>query len=93
MKKLFLICLMATTILAFNSCRKDPIYIDDNGNVIDSNRKPIASFTYSTQQITGGLAIKCNNTSSYATSFVIAQPAIKPIRLFMYIVLAPIDWN
>ena len=69
MKKLFLICLMATTILAFDSCRKDPVYIDDNGNVIDSNRKPIASFTYSTQQITGGLAIKCNNTSSYATSY------------------------
>lgn len=60
---------MATTILAFDSCRKDPIYIDDNGNIIDSNRQPIASFTYSTQQITGGLAIKCNNTSSYATSY------------------------
>lgn len=69
MKKLFFICLMATAILALDSCRKDPIYIDDNGNVIDGNRKPIASFTYTTQQITGGLAIKCNNTSSYATSY------------------------
>ena len=69
MKKLFLFCLMATTILAFDSCRKDPVYIDDNGNVIDVNREPIASFTYTTQQITGGLAIKCNNTSSYATNY------------------------
>ena len=69
MKKLFLICLMATTILAFDSCRKDPVVIDDNGNVIDGNQKPIASFTYTTEQITGGLAIKCHNTSSYATSY------------------------
>ena len=69
MKKLFLFCLMATTVLAFDSCRKDPVYIDDNGNVIDVNREPIASFTYTTQQITGGLAIKCNNTSSYATNY------------------------
>ena len=69
MKKLFLFCLLATSILALDSCRKDPVYIDDNGNVIDGNRKPIASFTYTTQQITGGLAIRCTNTSSYATSY------------------------
>ena len=69
MKKLFLFCLLATSILALDSCRKDPVYIDDNGNVVDNNRKPIASFTYTTQQITGGLAIRCNNTSSYATSY------------------------
>lgn len=69
MKKLFLICLMATTILAFDSCRKDPVVIDDNGNVIDGNQKPIASFTYTTEQITGGLAIKCHNNSLYATSY------------------------
>lgn len=70
MKKLFLFCLMATTILAFDSCRKDPVVIDDNGNVIDGNQKPIASFTYTTQQITGGIAIYCNNTSTNATSYV-----------------------
>jgi len=69
MKKLFLICLMTTTILAFDSCRKDPVIIDDNGNVIDGNQKPVASFTYTTEQITGGLAIKCHNNSSYATSY------------------------
>ena len=69
MKKFFLFCLMATTILAFDSCRKDPIIIDDNGNIVDDNHKPIASFTYTTEQITGGLAIKCHNSSSYATRY------------------------
>lgn len=62
MKKLFILCLMATTILAFDSCKKDPVIIDDN-------QKPIASFSYTTSQITGGLAIKCTNYSSYATSY------------------------
>lgn len=69
MKKFFLFCLMATTLLAFDSCRKDPVFIDDNGNIVDDNHKPIASFTYTTEQITGGLAIKCHNSSSYATRY------------------------
>ena len=60
---------MATTILAFDSCRKDPVIIDDNGNVIEENHKPVASFTYTTEQISGGLAIKCHNSSLYATSY------------------------
>lgn len=69
MKKLFLFCLMATTILTFDSCRKDPVYFDDNGNVIGENQKPIASFTYTTEKFTGGLAIKCHNSSLYAKSY------------------------
>lgn len=62
MKKLFILCLMATTLFALESCKKDPVIIDDN-------QKPIASFSYTTSQITGGLAIKCTNYSSYATSY------------------------
>lgn len=69
MKKLFLFCLLATTILAFDSCKKDPVVIDDNGNVVEDKQKPIASFTYTTEQISGGVAIKCHNSSLYATSY------------------------
>lgn len=69
MKRLFLFCLMATMFLAFDSCKKDPVVIDDNGNVVEDDRLPIARFTYSTEQITGGLAIKCQNNSVFATSY------------------------
>lgn len=60
---------MATTLFALDSCKKDPVIIDDNGNIINDNQKPIASFSYTTSQITGGLAIKCTNYSSYATEY------------------------
>lgn len=70
MKKLFILCLMATTLFALESCKKDPVIVDDNGNPISDNQKPIASFTYTTSQITGGLAIKCTNASSYATGYL-----------------------
>lgn len=67
MKKLFLICCLAATLFAFDSCRKE------NNNGYNGGQtyyyKPIAAFTYTTNQITNGLAIKCTNYSSYATEY------------------------
>lgn len=59
MKKLFLLCCLAATIIALDSCRKDP---HNFGN--EDDPKPTASFTCTTSQIDGGWAIKCNNYSS-----------------------------
>lgn len=69
MKKLFLICCLAATMLAFDSCKKDPVIIDDSGNGSNNALLPVASFTYTTQQINGGVAIICQNTSLYADSY------------------------
>ena len=63
------IAIFSLIAIVATGCRKDPIFVDDNGNPISDNQKPIASFTYTTSQITGGLAIKCSNSSRYATSY------------------------
>lgn len=67
MKKLFFVCCLAATLFAFDSCRKE------NNNGYNGGQtyyyKPIAAFTYTTNQITNGLAIKCTNYSSYATEY------------------------
>lgn len=60
MKKLFFICCLAATIFALDSCKKkneEDLY------------KPKANFNYTTEQISGGVAIKCHNYSTNATSY------------------------
>lgn len=69
MKKLFFICCLTATIFGATSCHKEPSNNGYGYTGIQTNYKPVANFSYTTSEITGGLAIKCTNTSSYATGY------------------------